>query len=199
DSVIFSDSFEAGLASWIVDGSDGVGGPPLWHLSSHRAGSPSHALYYGREATLTYNTGARNFGSIVSPPIDLPGLTAATLSFSHLLRSEGLSPFDQASVSVTTDEGLSFSVVYATSFPTPGDGLQPVTVDLSAFAGSRIRLKFSFDTLDSLYNDFEGWVLDDVSVSASSEPDPSAPRKLWLTVGGLDAARGSFFVDPPGA
>src|SRR5262249_51747497 len=37
-------------------------------------------------------------------------------------------------------------------------------IDLSAYAGQTIRIRFSFDTEDSHFNDFEGWYVDDVNV-----------------------------------
>jgi subtilisin family serine protease len=194
----FGDSFESGIGGWAIEGSDGAGGPALWHLSSHRAGSPTHALYYGRESSLTYNTGHANFGSVTSPLIDLSGRTDAWLSFRHFLRTEGFAPYDAASVAVSSDGGSTWTRVYGTSLGTPGSALQDVGIDLSPFAGRLIRLRFAFDTLDSVANDFEGWVVDDVLVTASAVPDPSAPRKLWLTVAGLDRASGHFLADPPG-
>jgi hypothetical protein len=59
--------------------------------------------------------------------------------------------------------------------------------DLSAFAGVNIRLVFTFDTVDGLYNGFRGWLIDDVVVSdepvpagapapVSPSPGPSEPR-----------------------
>ncbi|MCP4304366.1 MAG: hypothetical protein GY788_05710, partial [bacterium] len=45
---------------------------------------------------------------------------------------------------------------------TEGEGFQKVDVSLSAYTGQVIRLRFSFDTVDHAYNNFEGWVIDDV-------------------------------------
>ena len=37
-------------------------------------------------------------------------------------------------------------------------------VDLSAYAGKTIRIRFAFDTGDAAFNNFEGWYVDDVNV-----------------------------------
>ena len=45
--------------------------------------------------------------------------------------------------------------------------LVPVTIDLSAFAGQRIVIRFNFDSVDDFANEGEGWYLDDIEVSGS--------------------------------
>jgi hypothetical protein len=45
---------------------------------------------------------------------------------------------------------------------------QHSTVDLSRFANHAIRLRFSFDTLDRLFNGFEGWYVDNLAVTDGS-------------------------------
>ena len=40
--------------------------------------------------------------------------------------------------------------------------------DLSEYAGKNIRLKFVFDTKDGLYNEFRGWMIDDLKIFDSS-------------------------------
>nr|MDO8119234.1 hypothetical protein [Candidatus Sigynarchaeota archaeon] len=64
---IFSDDFESGLSKWeSVDG--------LWHVTDSSSAwsdpfhSPTHAMWYGREAFGTYETGARTSGSLISKP-----------------------------------------------------------------------------------------------------------------------------------
>ncbi len=43
---------------------------------------------------------------------------------------------------------------------------QKATVDLSGYAGQVIYLAFEFDSIDSVNNRFEGFYVDDVSLSA---------------------------------
>jgi len=105
EAVLYREAFESGAPGWIVDGSDGKGGPALWHVSTVSSASPTHAFYYGREPQLDYNTGARNFGSLTSPAVDLAGCLQCVLSFQHFLGSESSNGFDRARVLVSNDDG----------------------------------------------------------------------------------------------
>jgi hypothetical protein len=40
----------------------------------------------------------------------------------------------------------------------------PVVLDLSAYGGSTVYLRFDFDTIDPLYNGFRSWVVDDIQI-----------------------------------
>jgi subtilisin family serine protease len=162
-AVVFSDDMEHGPSNWKIQGSDGGTGPALWHLSTHRAASPVTAFYYGKESTLNYNTGRGNFGSITSVPINLTAATESTLTFTHFLQTEGMAPFDTARVKVSRDNGNSFDDVYVSNTNTTGMVTQ--NVDLSAYDGNVILLQFNFDTLDAMFNTFEGWVVDDVTIT----------------------------------
>ena len=166
----FQDNMESGPANWTVAGSDGAGGPALWHLSTHRSNSPTTSFYYGKPDTLNYNTGARNFGSITSVPISLSNSTDAWLTFSHYLQTENLSPFDTARVQVSADNGVTWTDVYVTAMSTGSMVTQ--NVNLNAYDGKTILLRFSFDTGDSLFNTFEGWVVDDVAVTVTKNNLP---------------------------
>jgi subtilisin family serine protease len=169
-AIVFRDNMESGPSNWTIAGSDGVGGPALWHLSTHRANSPATAFYYGKEDTLNYSTGGRNFGSITSVPIDLGARTDSSLSFTHFLRTESVPPHDTARVQVSSDSGATWSDVYVTSLSTAGMVRQDI--NLSAYDGRVILLRFSFDTGDSVFNAFEGWVIDDVTVTVTAPNQP---------------------------
>src|SRR5262249_6970397 len=63
---VFFDDVESLGAGWTIEGDDGSGGAALWHVGSHRFSSPTHAFYYGSDASLTYDTGSRNHGTLTS-------------------------------------------------------------------------------------------------------------------------------------
>lgn len=134
NSVPFWDDMESGTGKWVITGSDGLGGPSLWHTSPHRFNSPGNAFYYGKENTLTYETGVTNSGEITSIPIDLSYSTASALVFYHFLETENLSPFDNASVRVSGDGGGTWTNIYSSSLGTNGL-IEKVVLDLSIFDG----------------------------------------------------------------
>ncbi len=162
---LFYDDMESGLDKWTLEGNDGIGGPNLWTHTQHRYSSVDRALYYGKTDTLDYNTGKRNFGTATSVPIDLTTVSDAYLSFSHFLRKEPSQYYDIGRVQVSTDEGASWEDVHVVTQSTAGDEMQRIDVRLTAYVGQIIRLRFSFDTVDGVYNNFEGWVIDDVMIS----------------------------------
>jgi PKD repeat protein len=199
ERVVFSDKADGGTAQWTVAGSDGVGGPALWHVSSHRSKSPSSAFYYGRDATLTYDTGARNYGTLTTRPIDLTRRVNSWLNFHHFLRTQNVNDRDQARVEVSGDGGASWQVVYSTPFNNTGGDMREFGWDLAAYDGRVIQVRFGFDTIDNQSNGHEGWVVDDVVVSAINRAptaNPGGPYTGGRTV--PIVFNGSASVDPDG-
>ena len=185
DGVIFSENFDGGTGGFVIDNGFGSGGG-LWHRSSGRSadGDPNHtppnSLYYGQnEGPLgggDYDTGFTNGGAVFSPTVSLPIDGPIQLSFNHLLQTEGDSAWDIAEVSV--DAGSGFVTLLSTENHTlsplgTGGGWETVEVDLTPFAGNFVTLRWSFDTLDDILNDFEGWYIDDVLITGPGEsPEP---------------------------
>ncbi|MBN1268995.1 MAG: beta-galactosidase [Kiritimatiellae bacterium] len=154
----FADDMESGTGEWTADG--------LWHLAADLSFSPSHAWAYNNGAN--YSTGVRNSGSLTTPWICLTNATGATLSFRSWYETEDTgTSWDKKLVQVTTD-GTNWTQVLQVS------GLNrqwvPQTVDLGAYAGKNVRVRFFFDTMDAVYNQFRGWYVDDVEVLQSAEP-----------------------------
>lgn len=176
-TVVFDDDMEKGDNGWVVEGSNGAGGPALWHRSMRRAVSPTSAWYYGDEVKGNFNTGARNYGTITSPVIDLTTVHGAELSFGQWLASEP-DPWDQATVLISTDPSVPWAQIFAKKLT--GGQWSNESVDISAYDGKKIQLRFSFDTVDAIANDFEGWYIDDVKVVALK----GAPKKPVAKVGG---------------
>jgi hypothetical protein len=166
EQLLFSEDFSS-LNAWTIDGFFGPEGH-LWHLGSHRFSSPSSALYYGLDSTLTYNTGSSNFGTATSPEINLIGVEAPTLNLSHFYEREGGSAWDRARIEVLID-GTAVGTLFDATLATNGS-LQSASFDLSAYADELIQLRFSFDTVDSILNDNEGWVIDDLIIGATGDP-----------------------------
>ncbi len=151
-SIVYGDDAESGTNEWSASG--------LWHQATDLCFSAVASWAYNNG--VNYSTGGRNSGELVSRWIDLTGASSASLAFRSWYETEdtGLS-WDRKIVSVTTNGS---SWVQLTQVSGPNKQWTAKALDLSAYAGQRIRLKFSFDSIDGVYNTFRGWYIDDVRV-----------------------------------
>jgi len=147
-------------------GFDAVG---LWHretgcsaaLGGH---SPATTFYYGRAPQCDYDIGA-NSGTLTSPEIDLTDAAGPiTLSFNHFLEREPgyLGSFDIARAEISKDGGA-YSTLEG-PYDSTGGVFETASADLSGYAGSKIRLRWLFNTVDGSFNNYEGWHVDDIQV-----------------------------------
>jgi hypothetical protein len=158
---------ESGTADWTTTG--------LWHLVDHASGphpeahSGTHSWWYGQEVNATYDTGARSEGSLTSPPIHVPA-SDFYLRFWYWYETETESrAADQRWVQIAVD-GAPFQNLLQLYGDPQAWWLQSPVIDLSAFAGHTIQVRFHMDTLDDSYNQFQGWYVDDVSISTMAPP-----------------------------
>lgn len=150
---VFSDSVEGGTNGWQAAG--------LWHQAGDLSVSPANSWAYNNGSN--YNTGARNNGTLISPWIDLGAAAGATLNFRSWYETEDTgTSWDRKMVYVTVD-GAHWSQILQISGPNKQWTVQ--STDLSLFAGQRIRLKFFFDTIDSVNNGRRGWYVDNIIVN----------------------------------
>lgn len=194
--VVYSENFEGTSSGWTTQGTDGAGGPALWHLSSRQSSSlvnsgvnwqpivlvppgttvNQRAYYYGRETTGTYDTGARNYGSLISPPIVLPSLgarQALALEWDHLRSTQDAFVADGGFVrisDVATGQRTQVSFVQNTLTSSGSPEFAHQRVNLDQFAGRTIRVEFYMDTLDNVANAAEGWYVDNVRISVLGTP-----------------------------
>jgi hypothetical protein len=184
-SVPFSDDFETPDSGWRSSG--------LWSRPDHpnHYHSSSHSWYYGTSDG-NYDDYSPNTGDLTSPPITLPiSSTHYLLRFWYLYQTEGPGThWDQRWVQVSKDGGP-FTNVLQLYDDTPEYWLNS-NVDLSAYAGSTIQVRFHFETLDGGFNRYEGWYIDDVDVSTEAYPtcqvpDPAQPVPIAIgeTVSGV--------------
>lgn len=134
----------------------------LWHESAHRShNSDGISWYYGIEGLWTYETGDRNFGALTSDPIDL-AMGSPKLYFWEWCQDEPGEFYEDRYVQVSTDGGIIWNNVYKSE----DDSATWIEtwVDLSAYAGQQVLIRFYFDTLDPAINDFEGWYIDEIEI-----------------------------------
>jgi carboxypeptidase T len=166
-SVLFADDFESGTGEWVLTGSWGTTSSSSHSATTSLTDTPGGD--YGNE-TLTSAT--------TVSPINLPA--GATLSFWHSYEIE--SNYDYGYVRVSTDQS-SWNTV-ATYDGTATSWAQ-VEVNLDAYAGQTVWIRFEFDTDYSVT--YDGWYIDDVSVSGVGSTNllPPAPALLDPLDGGL--------------
>lgn len=189
---VYLETFASGLGGFTIDNTAGSGSG-LWKISTACDSTlPGHSvpenLFYGVEVSCNYDTpGFPNGGTVTSPEIGV--VDVAEFAFNYSIETEGGSTFDLATVSVSIDSGpyqplaensSSFGVVLAD----PSGGFQAAAIDLTSLlpgGSSTVRVRFQFETLDEIANQFAGVYVDDVAIStspaiASTDPggDPDA-------------------------
>ena len=169
-SGVFFDDFEGGFGNWTMDG--------LWNPEneSDTCGSiiapfpsPTNAAYYGIDDVCTFNNGDTNSGSLTMvAPVSVPSTGSATLTLFSYEQTEcgGPScPYDGRFVDVSNDGGSTWTQV--ADLGNENTWYQ-ATVSLAAYSGQDILVRFRFDTLDSVGNDFFGWMVDSVDISVTA-------------------------------
>lgn len=161
--IFFTDDMEHGASGW---SSAAYTGTDLWHQTTRDANSPTHSWWLVDETKGTYNSGARVNDALISPPIDLTGGSGqVTLLFTENYVTER--GWDFCMVDVSTDSGSNWTHLRGGYGDAPSgstNGWKITTLDLSPYNGSRIALRFYFDTGDTLFNDFPGWFIDNAAV-----------------------------------
>ena len=149
----YADSMEYGTNGWAAAG--------LWHQATDLSSSPTHSWAYNNGSN--YNTGARSYGALDSPWIDLSAARSAELAFRSWYETEDMgASWDRKLVYVTTN-GTNWTQVHQVSGANRAWTAQ--SVSLADYAGQRIRVRFYFDTIDAVNNNFRGWYVDDVAVT----------------------------------
>ncbi|TVQ34068.1 MAG: hypothetical protein EA376_00780 [Phycisphaeraceae bacterium] len=160
-NVVFEEGFNSGSfpTGWSSTG--------IWNVTSSCSIGDSCDggtwAYYGDTSTCTFNTGAANQGELLSAPLTLPtpppGGTVV-VEFCYTLQTENNPSYDIARFSIP---GSSINVRMSES-PTQWTTF---TQDVTAMAGETVQLRWHFDTVDGVLNNFRGWQVDGVVVRAS--------------------------------
>ncbi|UCF81217.1 MAG: PKD domain-containing protein, partial [Acidobacteriota bacterium] len=170
---IFTDDMESGINGWTVSG--------LWAQISDPAtcspvsNSATTSWYFGQDTGLAcdYNVASNctspstGFlavcGELVSPSIG-PLPAGAVLNFWYRRQTEDFcATYDRTYVEISDDGGFSWAVLWelcdeSNSWVNSGN------IDLSAYAGATVNIRFRVDTGDLALNAFLGWMVDDVLV-----------------------------------
>lgn len=168
--------FELGAQGWSASGAEWELGTPTYGASGAHSGLNA----WGTDLDSTYEDYAD--GSLYSPWVTLP-VSAQQLSWWHVFMSEP--GYDNGYVDITT--GGSWTTLAAfTGAASPT--WTPQAVDISAFSGNTVQVRFHFTTDGSVVD--AGWYVDDVTIGVGtgipdliSERPPTAPLAVVATPG----------------
>jgi hypothetical protein len=193
----WSDNLESGAPGWTVvpdSGSDVnwlLGKPNNSLANSAHSGTNAWGCSLNGEQPFLYSS-----SFLVSPIIDLSGVTSATLTFWNLC------DFSKVAYGVYVEDGVVFvstnsSVAPSTSLPVAKDFAgtnaytwQLETVNLTPFAGKTIQLVFYYQGVP-LDSPILGWLVDDVSITGVSA---QTGGKIVIT---KNLGQGSFTLTGP--
>ena len=165
--VIFFEDWESGSTDWTMSG--------LWHLTTESAQNcmqepyPSSVTvaYYGQDSTCNYNTGATTSGNL-DRTAAISGIASnSNLTFMFVNGNEGSSSYDISYVYVSPD-GTTWTQVWQWAGTQQTTWAQAGPISLASWAGQSIYLRFRFDSVDGYYNNYLGWAVDNIQISASS-------------------------------
>ena len=190
----FDDDMEAADNGWTATG--------LWHRTNRRAASGVFSWWFGQEATGTYDTGRRAFGTLTSPSIGLAGVSSAVVEWDQVLRTEGFGQAidlgngnsgaylnaDAGRLRISVDGG-SWLTLSHLAHNNSGGGFEHHKVNISRFTGGNVRIRFDIDTIDAVNNGLEGWFIDNVRLSRlSASPSQLVASPAALTFSGVAGA-----------
>jgi hypothetical protein len=179
---IFAEDVERGRGAWDATG--------LWHVTKLRSSGGQQAFWYGDESTGMYDTaGQPNHGTLLSPIVDLRGVASPRLSWREYVDVETLELYDVLRVEVF-DVDHPDLVLDATKSDARTPAFQTRLLDLSGMGERRVRIRFTFDTVDGNSNRGEGWYVDDIRVFGEISSTPPAPPPGALLVN-------EILADPP--
>lgn len=181
----FADSFDKGLGAWAVKDTAAVNGQGgiVWNAAAvvgkngkPRHTSPPNAAYFGLPEVPcadapaakcpTFDNGKPVAATLTSGEFLVPKAAQATLSFQLLLDVDP--SLDQLNVAVVPAVGVK-QVLWQKSKVQPtgttNGAFQVQTIDLTKFAGQKVKVEFAFDSSTSFNNTGEGVYLDDVLVT----------------------------------
>ncbi|MFN2298824.1 MAG: Ig-like domain-containing protein [Anaerolineales bacterium] len=189
----YSDGVEGDLSNWSANG--------FWRVTDEPVASGNHAWVYNQASDGTYyGDGTANYGFLTAPPVYIPAAGYA-LGFSYWFDGETANPhWDQRRIQIAVDSGP-----YINAYQLSDDHERVWTagpkLDLSAYAGHTIRIRFAFYSGDDIYNSNAGWAIDDFSITAQTPAgcsDEGEPNDTPATASALDASPRSGQICPAG-
>ncbi|RZS92199.1 fibronectin type III domain-containing protein [Aquimarina brevivitae] len=177
----YNESFESSIGLWTQSAEDDLDWTRDANGTPSRSTGPSSAddgnFYLYVEASGN-GVGYPNKTAIInSPCFDLGGAAAATFSFSYHMF--GASNFGSLAVEASNDEGASWTSIWQRS-GNQGNFWQTASIDLSAYLGTGVQLRFVRITGGTWRADA---AIDKIALTTGSDPgDDCASSDLTLTI-----------------
>jgi hypothetical protein len=160
----FSDTLESDTGGWSASG--------LWNLTTTRdRNNHDTTTWWFGQATEAVTP---IYGDLTTPPITLP-VTSSPYLLTFWYRNETESShryWDQRWVQVSMDGDPFTNTLQLVDDPIKW--WQNVMIDLTPYYSDALthtlRVRFHFNSLDEIYNVFEGWFIDDIQVKAGTLP-----------------------------
>ena len=163
----YGDNMSSGTNQWTATG--------LWRQTYDSAdGLSPHNMFWvaSNSSDGTYASSTVFASDLTSPPISIPSGSAAYLRFREYYHTESPGPYwDQRLVQISVNGGPFTDLYQFQDDPTDWWVYSPF-LNLSAYAGKNVRIRFHFDQVDSTDNSSLGWRIDDVALNTSA-PDVS--------------------------
>ncbi|WP_298309962.1 M14 family zinc carboxypeptidase [uncultured Aquimarina sp.] len=169
----YTEGFESSVGVWVNATGDDIN----WTRDSN--GTPSNgtgpssaqegSFYMFTEASGNGNGYPGKIALLDSPCIDLETLTGATLEFGYHMNGTNMGSLE---VLVSTDDGTSYTSLWSRN-GSQGDQWNQASIELSAYAGSVIKLQFKGTTGNGFRSDM---AIDDLKI-ISTTPDTQAPSR----------------------
>ena len=146
-----------------------------WHITSRRSVSPSNSLWFGNEATGWFEELDGGGASIPTSGEVRKTVTFGPnpfLDFDFYNDGEcgvgtGCGIFDAISVQISTDGGATWTLEFWTPDNANGPGVfTHISLPLAVYANQTVEVRFFFDTVDGINNQFEGGFIDNVVISS---------------------------------
>lgn len=169
----YTESFEAGLGLWTNATGDDINWTRDSGGTSSSSTGPSSAqdgtfyLYTEASTNVTPPGSPNKIALLNSPCIDLAALSGISLEFGYHMYGSNMGTME---VLVSTNDGANYTSLWTKSGDL-GNNWNLATIDLTAYAGSVIKLQFNGTTGSSFRSDM---AIDNISIK-SSAPDTEAP------------------------
>ena len=173
--VAASFDFDGGDPGWEMNNSAGAEqGFQIWAGAPLTKSAPG-VLYYGDPVASNFDFGTTE-GTALSPPITLQAYSEVSASFWVYMDTEGGDYFDVLSLELVNANEKAFPL-WKKGYNLTTMSWHQVVVNLTAFQGQTVRLRFTFYTNDSYGNGGLGVLVDDLQVTSPCVPKSCAVDK----------------------